>query len=298
MAYPKIKLVSFECFGNRSADFVLSSNRVQHNTTLTFKRIRVQRSALSFPPQVTIWVMIIFYSNVNNENTDNAVKHELYMSWKSNGIHFPSFYVNTLIQHGHGTTVEAPPWPVFSNHHRVPSFNSSSSGIWIASAIYMSIPYIAPKFSARHKLQKLEKQPTPSDIWDCFVIVGRNQIISSIFHAVMIVIRGRQPIYRFEAVLPGMAPRRGPGCILSWHSFLLHSPSHPPSLPLPVHSQASPPLHCADLVSCPVCYVYWIPALQSNPGRDALDDPQSARCNVLGSPCTRAVPNHHSSLRI
>ena len=66
-------------------------------------------SALSFPPQVTIWVMIIFYSNVNNENTDNAVKHELYMSWKSNGIHFPSFYVNTLIQHDHGTTVEAPP---------------------------------------------------------------------------------------------------------------------------------------------------------------------------------------------
>ena len=103
----------------------------------------------------------------------------------------------------------------------------------------MSIPYIAPKFSARHKLQKLEKQPTPSDIWDCFVIVGRNQIISSIFHAVMIVIRGRQPIYRFEAVLPGMAELfRDVALAAFFHDILfyyIHRLIHHPSLYPSIH---------------------------------------------------------------
>lgn len=76
---------------------------------------------------------------------------------------------------------------------------------WTVSAIYVALPYILPKFSAKHKLQKLEKQPTPSEVRDCLAIVSRNQIITSILHAVMIILGGGQPVYRFDAILPGVA---------------------------------------------------------------------------------------------
>ncbi|KDR77646.1 hypothetical protein GALMADRAFT_224919 [Galerina marginata CBS 339.88] len=75
---------------------------------------------------------------------------------------------------------------------------------WTVSAIYIALPYIAPKFSARHKLQKTEKLPTPSELWDCLTIVTRNQVITSMIHGVLIILRGRQPVYRVDAILPGL----------------------------------------------------------------------------------------------
>lgn len=110
---------------------------------------------------------------------------------------------------------------------------------WIVSAIYVALPYIVPKFSARHKLQKPEKQPTPSELWDCLVIVARNQIISSIVHAVVIVLQGRQPVYRFDVILPGMAEIvRDVALAALFHDILyyyVHRLIHHPSLYSAVH---------------------------------------------------------------
>ena len=43
----------------------------------------------------------------------------------------------------------------------------------------ISLPYI---FSVYHKLQKQAKQPTISEIWECFLVMLRNQILSSSVH--------------------------------------------------------------------------------------------------------------------
>ncbi|KAG6831253.1 hypothetical protein H0H92_011763 [Tricholoma furcatifolium] len=77
---------------------------------------------------------------------------------------------------------------------------------WGISAIYVALPYILPAFSARHKLQKQEKQPTVPELWDCFTVVSRNQTISTLFHIGMLKLDahlGRPPAYRFDAALPG-----------------------------------------------------------------------------------------------
>ncbi|KAG6866785.1 hypothetical protein C0991_008721 [Blastosporella zonata] len=60
-------------------------------------------------------------------------------------------------------------------------------------------------FSARHKLQKQEKQPTLSELWDCFLVVSRNQGISTLFHIGILKLDkylGRPSAYRFDDVLP------------------------------------------------------------------------------------------------
>jgi sterol desaturase/sphingolipid hydroxylase (fatty acid hydroxylase superfamily) len=49
---------------------------------------------------------------------------------------------------------------------------------YLPCVIYMSIPYIAPKFSMRHKLQKAEKQPTVDQIWDALRVVLRNNAMA------------------------------------------------------------------------------------------------------------------------
>ncbi|KAF8078394.1 hypothetical protein FPV67DRAFT_51432 [Lyophyllum atratum] len=77
---------------------------------------------------------------------------------------------------------------------------------WGISAFYISLPYIFPAFSARHKLQKQEKQPTLSELWDCFTIVSRNQVVSTLLHIGLLNLDhflGRPPSYRFDTVLPG-----------------------------------------------------------------------------------------------
>ncbi|KAF7976547.1 hypothetical protein HWV62_6197 [Athelia sp. TMB] len=48
---------------------------------------------------------------------------------------------------------------------------------WGLSTIYVALPYLFPEFSARHKLQKAEKQPTWADIRECALIAVRNQLI-------------------------------------------------------------------------------------------------------------------------
>ncbi|KIL57467.1 hypothetical protein M378DRAFT_181618 [Amanita muscaria Koide BX008] len=78
---------------------------------------------------------------------------------------------------------------------------------WVISAIYVALPSVFPEFSARHKLQKLEKQPTPSELWQCLAVVFRNQIVSSLVHATILYVHsltGKRTVYRFDAALPGI----------------------------------------------------------------------------------------------
>lgn len=46
--------------------------------------------------------------------------------------------------------------------------------------IYMSLPFVAPKFSMRHKLQKNEKQPGAEQIWDAVRVVLRNNAMAMV----------------------------------------------------------------------------------------------------------------------
>ncbi|KAF7968741.1 hypothetical protein HWV62_29567 [Athelia sp. TMB] len=76
---------------------------------------------------------------------------------------------------------------------------------YLMSAVYLSLPYLFPEFSKRHKLQKLERQPSKADIFECLKLVVINQIVSIIlqfaslrFHA------GKPPPHRFDPELPGL----------------------------------------------------------------------------------------------
>ena len=57
---------------------------------------------------------------------------------------------------------------------------------YLPCAIYMSLPYLAPNFSMRHKLQKAEKQPTADQIWDALWVVLRNNLMSAFIQFVLI----------------------------------------------------------------------------------------------------------------
>jgi len=78
---------------------------------------------------------------------------------------------------------------------------------WFASAVYISLPSLFPAFSARHKLQKDEKQPTPTEIWECFLVVFRNQVLASAMQLSIIALdalTGRPPTHRFDPTLPSL----------------------------------------------------------------------------------------------
>jgi len=73
---------------------------------------------------------------------------------------------------------------------------------WAVCAIYISLPYLFPSFSARHKLQKLEKQPTIAEIRECCGVVLRNQLVTI---SVQLALIGKPPLFRCDLILPGPA---------------------------------------------------------------------------------------------
>ena len=123
---------------------------------------------------------------------------------------------------------------------------------WFASAVYISLPYLFPAFSARHKFQKEEKQPTPTEIWDCFRVVFRNQVLSSALQLSIIgfdQFTGRRPTHRFDPILPSLTEvvRDVILCILIRealiyyiHRHLLHHPSIYQTIHKPHHSFTPP----------------------------------------------------------
>jgi sterol desaturase/sphingolipid hydroxylase (fatty acid hydroxylase superfamily) len=95
------------------------------------------------------------------------------------------------------------------SHEQIDFFGSllvQFTFFWIPSAFYISLPSIFPNFAARSKLQIQEKQPTVAELWECLVLVSRNQLFSSAMHGGLILPNtemGRQSIFRFETELPG-----------------------------------------------------------------------------------------------
>ncbi|OJJ54457.1 hypothetical protein ASPSYDRAFT_61069 [Aspergillus sydowii CBS 593.65] len=49
---------------------------------------------------------------------------------------------------------------------------------WLPSLFLLSLEWISPQFSARHKIQPAPKQPTRAQIWQCVRVVVQNQLIS------------------------------------------------------------------------------------------------------------------------
>jgi len=78
---------------------------------------------------------------------------------------------------------------------------------WIPSAIYIALPFLLPDFAARNKIQKQEKQPTPTEIWECFLLVLRNQSFTCALHLALLSLHVRFGVpfsFRFDAELPGI----------------------------------------------------------------------------------------------
>jgi sterol desaturase/sphingolipid hydroxylase (fatty acid hydroxylase superfamily) len=76
---------------------------------------------------------------------------------------------------------------------------------WLPSAVYLTLDYVAPSFSHRHKIQPIPKQPTINDIRHCTAVVLRNQIMSMVVHVILLFTSHalNQPTsYRIEASLP------------------------------------------------------------------------------------------------
>ncbi|KAF8959746.1 putative C-4 methylsterol oxidase [Flammula alnicola] len=59
---------------------------------------------------------------------------------------------------------------------------------WIPCMIYMTLDYIAPSFSHRHKIQPIPKQPTRNDIVQCLHVVLRNQALAMAIHASLLAL--------------------------------------------------------------------------------------------------------------
>ncbi|KAF7984588.1 hypothetical protein HWV62_13821 [Athelia sp. TMB] len=78
---------------------------------------------------------------------------------------------------------------------------------WGLSAIYISLPYLAPEFSTRHKLQKAEKQPTKQELWECFKVSGRNTVLTWAGQGTILYRaykKGTPLAFRFESKFPSV----------------------------------------------------------------------------------------------
>ncbi|PMD32741.1 putative C-4 methylsterol oxidase [Hyaloscypha variabilis F] len=79
---------------------------------------------------------------------------------------------------------------------------------WLPATAYLTLDYIAPSFSQRHKIQPAPKQPTIAEIRQCFLIVARNQLMSMVLHLLLLYISTslqHQPSLRVTTTLPSLS---------------------------------------------------------------------------------------------
>jgi sterol desaturase/sphingolipid hydroxylase (fatty acid hydroxylase superfamily) len=77
---------------------------------------------------------------------------------------------------------------------------------WVPCALYQSLDVLFPAFSHRHKIQPAPKQPNAPELWYCFYIVLRNQLLSTALHVGLIAgltVLGQSSSYRITTSLPG-----------------------------------------------------------------------------------------------
>ncbi|KAL2793865.1 putative C-4 methylsterol oxidase [Aspergillus keveii] len=75
---------------------------------------------------------------------------------------------------------------------------------WIPSACYISLDYLFPCFSQRHKLQPAPKQPTRNDIQECLRVVLQNQLLTSALHVSLLLLQQSKPGYKITLALPSL----------------------------------------------------------------------------------------------
>ncbi|KAK5995275.1 Fatty acid hydroxylase domain-containing 2-like protein [Cladobotryum mycophilum] len=76
---------------------------------------------------------------------------------------------------------------------------------WIPSTIYVSLDYIAPSFSARHKIQPAPKQPTFKEIQQCLLVAVRNSLTTTAFQTSILYMMYRadaSPAHKFDPEIP------------------------------------------------------------------------------------------------
>ncbi|GIJ99450.1 hypothetical protein Aspvir_001582 [Aspergillus viridinutans] len=74
---------------------------------------------------------------------------------------------------------------------------------WLPSLCYISLDALFPSFSQRHKLQPAPRQPSRRDIWQCFVVVVQNSVLSMGLHLFQIfVLKRGTSAFRIQASLP------------------------------------------------------------------------------------------------
>ncbi|OBT64908.1 hypothetical protein VE03_06394 [Pseudogymnoascus sp. 23342-1-I1] len=76
---------------------------------------------------------------------------------------------------------------------------------WIPCAFYQSIDLFFPAFSYRHRIQPAPKA-TPPELWYCFYIVVRNQVMATLLHVGLLFgvsYLGETSSYRIDTSLPG-----------------------------------------------------------------------------------------------
>ncbi|KFX91410.1 hypothetical protein V490_05925 [Pseudogymnoascus sp. VKM F-3557] len=77
---------------------------------------------------------------------------------------------------------------------------------WIPCAFYQSIDILFPAFAHRHKIQPAPKQPNAPELWYCFYIVVRNQVMATVLHVALLFgvsYLGETSSYRIDTSLPG-----------------------------------------------------------------------------------------------
>ncbi|EPE03830.1 c-4 methylsterol oxidase [Ophiostoma piceae UAMH 11346] len=69
---------------------------------------------------------------------------------------------------------------------------------WLVSAVYIALPWLAPAFSERHKIQPAPKQPTRADIVHCTAVVLRNNALSAALSVSMAFLAGHHGPLHFR----------------------------------------------------------------------------------------------------
>lgn len=75
---------------------------------------------------------------------------------------------------------------------------------YLASTTYVLLTYIAPKFSYRHKIQPIPKQPTKEDIKHCLGVVLRNQLLAISLQLAKLAIAPVEE-YSFRRQIPSLS---------------------------------------------------------------------------------------------